>query len=68
MPWPQIGASQYHAQLGLSDKGRAVKGLIVCNNKDLEPLDLQNGLALGCYQPFLEVLIVLTIVLTLFIY
>ena len=30
MPWPQTGATQYHAQLGLPDKGRAIKGLIVC--------------------------------------
>ncbi len=47
MPWPQTGATQYHAQLGLPDEGSAIKGLDVCNNKDLEPLDLQNGLALG---------------------
>ena len=47
MPWPQTDA-----QLGLPDKGRAIKGLVVCNNWDhLEPLDLLNGLALGCYQP-----------------
>ena len=39
----------------IPDKGRAIKVLVVCNNWDLEPLDLQNGLALGCYQPFLEV-------------
>ena len=60
MPWPQTGATQYHAQLGLPDKGRAIKGLLVCNNWDLEPLDLLHGLALGCYQPSPEVLIVLT--------
>ena len=30
MPWPQTGATQYHAQLGLPDKGRAIKGLVVC--------------------------------------
>ena len=30
MPWPQTGATQYNAQLGLSDKGRAIKGLVVC--------------------------------------
>ncbi len=41
------------------NKGRAIKGLIVCNNWDQEPLDLLNGLALGCYQPSPEVLIVL---------
>ena len=38
--------------LGLPDKGRAIKGLVVCNNWDLEPLDLLNGLALGCYIHF----------------
>ena len=57
MPWPPIGATQYHAQLGLPDKGRGIKGLVVCNNWDLEPLDLLNGLALGCYQPSPVVLI-----------
>ncbi len=55
MPWPKTGATQYHAQLGLPDKGRAIKGMVVCNNWDLEPLDLLNGLALGCYQPSPEV-------------
>ena len=29
---------QHHAQLGLPDKGHVIKGLVVCNNKDLEPL------------------------------
>ena len=57
MPWLQTGATQYHAQLGLPDKGRAIKGLVVCNSWDLEPLDLLNGLALGCYQPSPEVLL-----------
>ncbi len=58
MSWPQTGATHYHAQLGLSDKGRAIKELVVCNSWDLEPYDLLNGLALGCYQPSPEVLIV----------
>ncbi len=58
MPWPQIGATQYHVQFGLPDKGRAIKGLFVCNDWDLEPLDLLNGLALGCYQTSPEILIV----------
>ena len=53
MPWSQTCATQYHAQLGLPDKGRAI------NNWDLEPWDLLNGLALGCYQPSPEVLFVL---------
>ena len=51
MPWPQTGATQYYAQLGLPDKGRAIKWLVVCNSWDLEPWDLLNGLALGYYQP-----------------
>ena len=42
MPWPQTGETQYQAQLELPDKGRAIKGLVVCNNCDLEPLDLIN--------------------------
>ena len=29
IPWPRKGATQYHAQLGLPDKGRAIKGLVV---------------------------------------
>ncbi len=58
MPRPQTGATQYHAHLGLPDKGRAIKWLVVCNDWNLEPLDLLNGLALGCYQPSPEVLIV----------
>ena len=58
IPWPQTGATQYNAQLGLPDKGRAIKGLVVSNNWDLEPLDLLSSLALGCYQPCPEVLIV----------
>ncbi len=61
MPWPHSGATQYYAQLGLPDKGQAINGLVVCNNWDLEPLDLLNGLALGCYQPFPEVLILLAL-------
>ena len=59
MPWPQTGPTQYHAQLGLPDKGRAINGLVVYNKWDLEPLDLPNGLTLCCYQPSPEVLIVL---------
>ncbi len=61
MPWPQTGATQYH---GLPDKGHAIKGLVVCINWDLEPLDLLNGLSLECYRPFPEVLIVLSLILS----
>ncbi len=39
--------TQYHAQLGLPDKGRALKKLVVCIDWYLEPLDMLNGLALG---------------------
>ncbi len=55
MPLPLEGATQYIAQLGLSDKGRAIKGFVVCNSWDTEPLDLLIGLVLGCYQPSPEV-------------
>ena len=49
LPRPHTGATQYHAQLELSDKNRAIKGLVVCNGWDVEPLDLLNSLALVCY-------------------
>ncbi len=52
MPWLQTGATHYHAQLGLPGIGRAIKGLVVCNNWDLEPLDLLNGLAIGFHSPY----------------
>ncbi len=57
--WTQTGETQYNAQLRLPDKGGAIKWLVVCNNLDLDPLDLLNGLAQGCNQPAREVLIVL---------
>ncbi len=40
MPWPQIAATQYHTQLGFPDKDSTIKGLVVCNDWDLEPLDM----------------------------
>ncbi len=55
MIWPQTGTTQYHAQLGFPDKGCTIKGLVVCNNWHLEPLNLLNGLALSCYQSSPEV-------------
>ncbi len=61
MPWSQTGTTQCHAQLGLPDQSRAIKGLVVFNNWDLEPLDLLNGMALDCYQLSPEVLIVIYI-------
>ena len=39
MPWHQTGATQYHLQLELPDKGRAIKGWVVCYIWDLEPFD-----------------------------
>ena len=30
MPSPKTGATHYHAQLGLKDKGRAIKELVFC--------------------------------------
>ena len=49
----KTGASNHYAQLGLPDKGRVIRGLDFCNYRDLELLDLQNGLALGCYEALL---------------
>ena len=46
--------AQYNAQLRLSHKGRAIIGLVVCNDLDLEPLDLLNDLARGCYNRLLR--------------
>ncbi len=40
MPWPQTGATQDHAQLGLPDKGHAIKELVVCNNWVPKPFEL----------------------------
>ncbi len=41
MPWSKKGATHYHAQLGLHVRDRTIiKGLVVCNGWDLEPLDL----------------------------
>ncbi len=52
LPGPKTGATHYHAQLGCQDKGHAtIKGLVVWNSWDLEPLDLLNDLALGWYHP-----------------
>ena len=41
-------------EAGLPDNGRTIKGFVFCNSWDLVPLDLLNGLALGCYQPTTE--------------
>ena len=49
------GTTHYHAQLRFPAKDPAIKRFVVCNSLDLEPSDLLNGLALGCYQPSPEV-------------
>ncbi len=54
----QTEATQYHAQLGLPDKGRAIKGLVVCNTWDLEPLGPAKRSGPRFYQPSSKVLIV----------
>ncbi len=50
MPWPKTGATHYHTQLGIPDKAREIKGLVVSVCNSWEPLEMLLGLALGCYQ------------------
>ena len=40
MTWPKTGAIQYHAQLGLTYKGRVVKELVVCWVLQIEKVKL----------------------------
>ncbi len=49
--WPKTGKSNYNVKLTLPDRGHAINRLVVCKSRDLEPLDLLNGLDLGCYEP-----------------
>ena len=58
MPWPKNRRNSIPCTVRTSDKGRVIKELIFFNNWDLEPLDLLNGLSVGCYPPSPEVLIV----------
>ncbi len=51
-PWTQSGTTQYHAQLGLPDNGRTIKGLIMCNSWDIEPLEFSNP-TLKCFTCFI---------------
>ncbi len=44
MPWPQTGATHYHAQSGLSDKVCAIKGWVVCYVVWLGSMTYENGL------------------------
>ena len=48
MPWPKAGATQYHTELGLPDKSRASKGLVVCYLVWLESLGWVCGPAQMC--------------------
>ena len=38
MPCTKTGATHYLAQLGLQNKGRGIKGLVVCNSLDVSAL------------------------------
>ncbi len=49
MPWYKTGAAHYHEFIGIPEK------VVQSKSSDLEPLDLQNGLALDCYKPSSEV-------------
>ncbi len=50
-----LAQTEYHAQLGFLRKGRTIKGLVVCKTDwDLDPLDLQNCLALDDFQAFVK--------------
>ena len=51
MSWPNIGATHYHTELGLQTKFVQSQGGCLQQIWYLEPLDLINGLALGCYKP-----------------
>ncbi len=58
MPQPQTGATHYQAQLGSPNKGREIKGLVVCwsmariNDLWEESMDKRNvpGLVICCGQ------------------
>ncbi len=54
MPWPQTAATHYHAQIGLPDKGRANKRLVVCFVVLLESLK-GKGLAQDAWVLFIVV-------------
>ena len=55
MQWPIIGTTNRHAQLKIPDEDCKIK-VIVCNGWDLKPLELRNSVALGCYQPWRNIL------------
>ena len=39
MPWSKTGVTYYHERQGLSDKIRAIKGLVVCNSWDVSGVE-----------------------------
>ena len=41
MPWPLTGATHNQSELGLPDKGHAIKGLVVCNVGSLKGMGLR---------------------------
>ena len=47
---PKTGTAYSNAKLGLPVEGCSIKELVVYNDWDKGPLDLQNDLALGYYQ------------------
>ena len=67
--WNDLAPNSYNSvpfTVRFSDKGHAIKGLVVCSDRDPKPLDLLNCVALGCYQPSFEVWFVYTDKLTIF--
>ena len=46
MPRPKTETTYDHTELGLPDKNRGIKGLVVRNSWDLELLNPLNGMAL----------------------
>ncbi len=67
MNWPQTGATQYYAQLRLPDKDLTIRGLIVYNGWELQPLDLLNGLILSYYQQSPEEVIKVSVCISQYI-
>ena len=57
LPWLKTVLTLCHAKLGLPDRGRAIKGLFLCNSWDFSAFGLLQRVALRCYQPSLELII-----------
>ncbi len=54
MSWPKTGANYYHAQLGLPDKDRAIKELVVTNHNTPGVLTKKRYSALIGYPRLLD--------------